>query len=109
MLGLEGSESEADDRFSSPCCSLHRSSTFTREDSDPTTPARELQCTLGIEAHRILGKEVKEEQNRLTGSVVRVLVFSLTRLTTAFFRENQPPSRGISGQLVSLQPSPYRR
>ncbi|XP_067091847.1 uncharacterized protein [Osmerus mordax] len=46
-----------------------RSSTFTREDSDPTTPARELQCTLGIEAHRILGKEVKEEQNRLKGSL----------------------------------------
>lgn len=41
-------------------------STFTREDADPPTP---LQCTVGMEAHRIMGKEVKDEQNRLKGCV----------------------------------------
>ncbi|XP_066552612.1 spectrin beta chain, non-erythrocytic 1 isoform X5 [Amia ocellicauda] len=43
------------------------SSDFTREDGDPLTPARESQCSVGIESHRIMGKEVKEEQNRLKG------------------------------------------
>ncbi|CAJ1067414.1 uncharacterized protein LOC121511110 [Xyrichtys novacula] len=44
-------------------------SAFTREDSDPLTPAREPQCNVGTETQRIMGKEVKEEQNRLKGCV----------------------------------------
>ncbi|XP_071392046.1 spectrin beta chain, non-erythrocytic 5-like [Centroberyx affinis] len=40
---------------------------FTREDADPLTPAREPQCNVGTEPQRIMGKEVKEEQNRLKG------------------------------------------
>uniref|UniRef100_A0A3B3WMU9 PH domain-containing protein n=1 Tax=Poecilia mexicana TaxID=48701 RepID=A0A3B3WMU9_9TELE len=43
-------------------------STFTREDADLLTPAREAQCIMGSETHGIMGKEVKEEQNRLKGS-----------------------------------------
>ncbi|XP_041107909.1 uncharacterized protein LOC121316786 isoform X2 [Polyodon spathula] len=43
----------------SPC------SDFTREDGDPVTSTREPQCSVGKEVQRIMGKEVKEEQNRL--------------------------------------------
>nr|XP_043901176.1 uncharacterized protein LOC122781535 isoform X3 [Solea senegalensis] len=43
-------------------------STFTREDADPLTLVREPQCNVGTtETQRIMGKEVKEEQNRLKG------------------------------------------
>ncbi|XP_054874518.1 spectrin beta chain, non-erythrocytic 1 isoform X7 [Amphiprion ocellaris] len=45
-------------------------STFTREDADLLTPAREPQCIMGTETHGIMGKEVKEEQNRLKGCVI---------------------------------------
>lgn len=44
-------------------------STFTREDADLLTPVREPQCNVGTETQRIMGKEVKEEQNRLKGCV----------------------------------------
>ncbi|XP_041803637.1 uncharacterized protein LOC121613964 isoform X2 [Chelmon rostratus] len=44
-------------------------STFTREDADPLTPAREPHCNVGTETQRIMGKEVKEEQNRMKGCV----------------------------------------
>ncbi|XP_059215933.1 spectrin beta chain, non-erythrocytic 5 [Centropristis striata] len=47
-------------------------STFTREDADPLTPARDPQCIVGTETQRIMGKEVKEEQNRLKGCVSTV-------------------------------------
>ncbi|XP_056291515.1 uncharacterized protein LOC130207098 isoform X3 [Pseudoliparis swirei] len=47
-------------------------SAFTREDADPLTPAREPECNVGMEAQRIMGKEVKEEQNRLKGCVITV-------------------------------------
>ncbi|XP_029306060.1 uncharacterized protein mymx [Cottoperca gobio] len=47
-------------------------SAFTREDADPLTPAREPQCNVGTETQRIMGKEVKEEQNRLKGFVSTV-------------------------------------
>ncbi|XP_051271507.1 uncharacterized protein LOC127372124 isoform X2 [Dicentrarchus labrax] len=47
-------------------------STFTREDADPLTLAREPQCNVGTETQRIMGKEVKEEQNRLKGCVSTV-------------------------------------
>ncbi|XP_058880915.1 uncharacterized protein LOC117411112 isoform X3 [Acipenser ruthenus] len=43
----------------SPC------SDFTREDGDPLTSTRELQCSMGKEVQRFMGKEVQEEQNRL--------------------------------------------
>ncbi|KAM3606718.1 uncharacterized protein V6R79_021938 [Siganus canaliculatus] len=46
--------------------------TFTREDSDPLTPAWEAQCNVGTETQRLMGKEVKEEQNRLKGCVSTV-------------------------------------
>ncbi|XP_015235074.1 PREDICTED: uncharacterized protein LOC107087815 isoform X3 [Cyprinodon variegatus] len=42
-------------------------STFTREDADLLTPVCEAQCITGSETHGIMGKEVKEEQNRLKG------------------------------------------
>lgn len=38
--------------------------------ADPLTPAREPHCNVGTDAQRIMGKEVKEEQNRLKGGVV---------------------------------------
>ncbi|XP_029926849.1 uncharacterized protein mymx isoform X2 [Myripristis murdjan] len=44
-------------------------STFTREDVDPVTSPREPQSNVGTEPQRIMGKEVKEEQNRLKGCV----------------------------------------
>ncbi|XP_030628129.1 uncharacterized protein mymx [Chanos chanos] len=47
----------------------HSSSHFTREDGDPMTPSVEPQCNVGIEPQRIMGKDVKEEQNRLKGFV----------------------------------------
>nr|XP_019944405.1 PREDICTED: spectrin alpha chain, non-erythrocytic 1-like [Paralichthys olivaceus] len=55
-------------------------STFTREDADPLTPACEPQGNVGTETQRIMGKEVKEEQNRLKGCVVsnQQLVFHPT-------------------------------
>ncbi|XP_030604636.1 uncharacterized protein mymx isoform X3 [Archocentrus centrarchus] len=42
-------------------------SAFTREDSDLLTPARERQCSMGMKANGIMGKEVKEEKNHLKG------------------------------------------
>lgn len=45
-------------------------SAFARETADPLTPAQEPQCLVGTDAQRIMGKEVKEEQNRLKGSAV---------------------------------------
>ncbi|XP_031434785.1 spectrin beta chain, non-erythrocytic 5 isoform X6 [Clupea harengus] len=43
------------------------SSQFAREDGDPATPSKEPQCSVGTPPHRLMGKEVKEEQNRLKG------------------------------------------
>ncbi|KAG9338071.1 hypothetical protein JZ751_027147 [Albula glossodonta] len=40
---------------------------FTREDADPPTVSWETFFSQDKEAHRIMGKEVKEEQNRLKG------------------------------------------
>ncbi|KAJ8285022.1 hypothetical protein COCON_G00038720 [Conger conger] len=40
---------------------------FTREEEDPRTSSWDSCCTLEKEAHGIMGKEVKEEQNRLKG------------------------------------------
>ncbi|MEQ2203581.1 hypothetical protein XENOCAPTIV_001033 [Xenoophorus captivus] len=51
-------------------------STFTREDADLLTPAREAQYITGSETHGIMGKEVKEEQNRLKGCSVSRLAVS---------------------------------
>ncbi|KAK2824072.1 hypothetical protein Q5P01_021247 [Channa striata] len=47
-------------------------STFTREEPDPMTLAREPRDNVGTETQRIMGKEVKEEQNRLKGCVSTV-------------------------------------
>ncbi|XP_034408319.1 uncharacterized protein LOC117744242 isoform X3 [Cyclopterus lumpus] len=47
-------------------------SAFTREAADPLTPAQEPHCNVGTEMQRIMGKEVKEEQNRLKGCVSTV-------------------------------------
>ncbi|XP_059421661.1 spectrin beta chain, non-erythrocytic 5 isoform X4 [Carassius carassius] len=40
---------------------------LTRDSSDPVTLSQELPGTVGTDPHRIMGKEVKEEQNRLKG------------------------------------------
>ncbi|KAJ8361429.1 hypothetical protein SKAU_G00179540 [Synaphobranchus kaupii] len=42
---------------------------FSREDHDPLTLSKEPQCSMGAETQRIMGKEIKEEQNRLKGHV----------------------------------------
>ncbi|KAJ8264211.1 hypothetical protein GJAV_G00146520 [Gymnothorax javanicus] len=42
-------------------------SSFTREEADPKASAWETYFTLDKEVHRIMGKDVKEEQNRLKG------------------------------------------
>ncbi|XP_056326642.1 uncharacterized protein LOC130239459 isoform X2 [Danio aesculapii] len=43
---------------------------LTREGSDPETPSQEPPGSVGTDPHRIMGKEVKEEQNRLKGFTV---------------------------------------
>ncbi|XP_043111256.1 spectrin alpha chain isoform X3 [Puntigrus tetrazona] len=40
---------------------------LTRDGSDPETPGQEPPGSVGTDPHRIMGKEVKEEQNRLKG------------------------------------------
>ncbi|KAL2082855.1 hypothetical protein ACEWY4_020628 [Coilia grayii] len=42
---------------------------------DPATPSREPQCSVGM-PHRLMGKEVKEEQNRLKGCAVSSSLFN---------------------------------
>ncbi|XP_018535754.1 uncharacterized protein LOC108885782 isoform X3 [Lates calcarifer] len=64
-------------------------STFTREDADPLTPAREPQCNVGTETQRIMGKEVKEEQNRLKGCVSTVECGSGRRTPSSQSQEQQ--------------------
>ncbi|XP_041921451.1 uncharacterized protein LOC121685166 isoform X3 [Alosa sapidissima] len=59
------------------------SSHFAREDSDPATPSKEPQCSVGTPAHRLMGKEVKEEQNRLKGCAVSSLGGRETATTRA--------------------------
>ncbi|KAG7492851.1 hypothetical protein MATL_G00019460 [Megalops atlanticus] len=46
---------------------LSASSDFTREDVDPLTLPKEPYCSMDKDVHRIMGKEIKEEQNRLKG------------------------------------------
>ncbi|XP_052428732.1 uncharacterized protein LOC127970291 isoform X4 [Carassius gibelio] len=46
---------------------LPSDSSLTRDSSDPVTPSQELPGSVGTDPHRIMGKEVKEEQNRLKG------------------------------------------
>ncbi|XP_039995004.1 uncharacterized protein LOC120796340 isoform X3 [Xiphias gladius] len=64
-------------------------STFTREDADPLTLAREPQCNVGTETQRIMGKEVKEEQNRLKGCVSTVECGSGGRTPSSLSQEQQ--------------------
>ncbi|KAJ8250718.1 hypothetical protein COCON_G00226400 [Conger conger] len=42
---------------------------FSRRDEDPLTPCKEQQCSMGAETQRMMGKDIKEEQNRLKGHV----------------------------------------
>ncbi|KAJ8248382.1 hypothetical protein GJAV_G00241430 [Gymnothorax javanicus] len=44
-----------------------RSSLGAPRPDDPLSPSKEQQCTMGAETQRIIGKEIKEEQNRLRG------------------------------------------
>ncbi|XP_016133261.1 uncharacterized protein [Sinocyclocheilus grahami] len=46
---------------------LPSTSSLTRDSSDPETPSQESPGSVGTDPHRIMGKEVKEEQNRLKG------------------------------------------
>uniref|UniRef100_A0A3B4YTW6 Uncharacterized LOC111658905 n=1 Tax=Seriola lalandi dorsalis TaxID=1841481 RepID=A0A3B4YTW6_SERLL len=62
---------------------------FTREDADPLTLAREPQCNVGTEPQRIMGKEVKEEQNRLKGCVSIVECGSGRRTPSSQSQEQQ--------------------
>ncbi|XP_040905883.1 spectrin beta chain, non-erythrocytic 5 isoform X7 [Toxotes jaculatrix] len=64
-------------------------STFTREDADPLTLTREPQCNVGMETQRIMGKEVKEEQNRLKGCVSAVECGSGRRTPSGQSQEQQ--------------------
>ncbi|CAK6951789.1 uncharacterized protein LOC122997103 isoform X4 [Scomber scombrus] len=64
-------------------------STFTREDADPLTPAREPQGNVGMETQRIMGKEVKEEQNRLKGCVSTLECGSGRRTASCQSQEQQ--------------------
>lgn len=43
---------------------------LTREGIDPETSSQETPGSVGTDPHRIMGKEVKEEQNRLKGFTV---------------------------------------
>ncbi|KAG7230068.1 hypothetical protein INR49_009788 [Caranx melampygus] len=64
-------------------------STFTREDADPLTLAKGPQCNVGMEPQRIMGKEVKEEQNRLKGCVSIVECGSGRRTPNSQSQEQQ--------------------
>ncbi|XP_022599732.1 uncharacterized protein LOC111220790 [Seriola dumerili] len=64
-------------------------SAFTREDADPLTLAREPHCNVGTEPQRIMGKEVKEEQNRLKGCVSIVECGSGRRTPSSQSQEQQ--------------------
>ncbi|XP_067465754.1 uncharacterized protein [Thunnus thynnus] len=64
-------------------------STFTREEADPLTPAREPQGNVGMETQRIMGKEVKEEQNRLKGCVSTLECGSGRRTASCQSQEQQ--------------------
>ncbi|XP_055026003.2 uncharacterized protein mymx isoform X4 [Misgurnus anguillicaudatus] len=46
---------------------LASNSSLTREGSDPQTPSQESPGSVGTDPGRIMGKEVKEEHNRLKG------------------------------------------
>lgn len=49
---------------------LPSTSSLTRESRDPQTPSQEPPGSVGTDPGRIMGKEVKEEQNRLKGFTV---------------------------------------
>ncbi|XP_063730932.1 uncharacterized protein LOC134858766 isoform X5 [Eleginops maclovinus] len=70
-------------------------SAFTREDADPLTPAQEPQCNVGTETQRLMGKEVKEEQNRLKGCVSPVEC-GIGRRTPSSQSQEQPSGNHTS-------------
>ncbi|XP_005173083.3 uncharacterized protein mymx [Danio rerio] len=61
---------------------------LTREGSDPETPSQEPPVSVGTDPHRIMGKEVKEEQNRLKG-------FTIVRDVES---SRKPPDSGDAGR-----------
>ncbi|XP_068597455.1 LOW QUALITY PROTEIN: uncharacterized protein [Brachionichthys hirsutus] len=65
-------------------------SIFTREDADLLTLAQAPQCNVGTETQRIMGKEVKEEQNRLKGSV-SIVDCGIGRRSPGSQRQEQQP------------------
>ncbi|XP_010787794.1 uncharacterized protein mymx isoform X6 [Notothenia coriiceps] len=66
-----------------------------REDADPLTPAREPQSNVGTETQRLMGKEVKEEQNRLKGCVSPVEC-GMGRRTPSSVSQDQPSGNHTS-------------
>lgn len=85
-------------------------SAFTREDADPLTPAREPQCNVGTETQRIMGKEVKEEQNRLKGCVVSsfgISFYCWRNHTVALDWERTTPSVLAKDELSLFQPHDF--
>ncbi|KAM7385846.1 hypothetical protein PAMP_001901 [Pampus punctatissimus] len=64
-------------------------SAFTREDADPLTQGREPHSNVGMETQRIMGKEVKEEQNRLKGCVSTLECGSGRRTVSCQSQEQQ--------------------
>lgn len=81
-------------------------STFTREDADPLTLAKGPQCNVGTEPQRIMGKEVKEEQNRLKGCVVSsygIPFYYWRNHTVALDWERTTPSALASDELSLFQ------
>ncbi|KAI1896953.1 hypothetical protein AGOR_G00100190 [Albula goreensis] len=75
---------------------------FTREDADPPTVSWETFFGQDKEAHRIMGKEVKEEQNRLKGCTQSLREPGINRKSMHSQDEEQllqslPPIRNFPG------------
>uniref|UniRef100_A0A8C2IX39 PH domain-containing protein n=2 Tax=Cyprinus carpio TaxID=7962 RepID=A0A8C2IX39_CYPCA len=66
---------------------------LTRDTSDPVTPSQEPPGSVGTDPHRIMGKEVKEEQNRLKG-------FTAGRDTE---RYGKPSDSRDAGEMAALK------
>uniref|UniRef100_A0A9J8CXV8 PH domain-containing protein n=1 Tax=Cyprinus carpio carpio TaxID=630221 RepID=A0A9J8CXV8_CYPCA len=66
---------------------------LTRDSSDPVTPSQEPPGSVGTDPHRIMGKEVKEEQNRLKG-------FTAGRDTE---RYGKPSDSRDAGEMAALK------
>lgn len=76
-------------------------SAFARETADPLTPGQEPQCIVGTDAQRIMGKEVKEEQNRLKGCTVS----SLSVPSCFCWRDRSANDKKMSSVLRRVRPT----